>query len=486
MKWFVNKLKSMSTQRGLIFWVGFLTVGMLGCASNRFQAANEQGVTARDLARADVASRTRSTVPAVPIAPAPQAVVSTPSGPLPTQIPVAGANDPLSVPAIPAPTGARSELDVAASINPHPTQTGARNRARLTQTPRPGAKGESLTPAIQGPEFAGRVVDNMNRPRPEVAIEIRDVQQDNRLVAYVASGADGTFRVRNLRAGGQYELVALTSSSGRRMKGSTLAVAPDPAVLIQVIPTSVGSVSQRPGYRVDEGPTGPQRYHRRLGIDRPQASTSSEPNRLPTQLLPSRPLVPSRSNDSNVTVRTNPAIRQTSGHVSDWGGSIPWSLGPNSVRHASKRTVLPEIPSRAAFSALGLERIPVTTPQGETVLLGEMKGTKLNMVFVSPDDSKAMEVIDQWLASEFHPQARRIIMVRDEGDAQKAQRAAQQWQSKLLTHAVDIYIQRAGGYDPVSNSLAISSHRPTWIYADRSGRIHAHAVGYRGLGALKS
>lgn len=233
-----GKVKRMGrvTEWGLSLGLLVLAVLWSGCSSNRFQVAE----------RSDDVALPRS-VPIVPPTPQASVAVSAPTAapgsgavavvPVPrssTEFSGLGSSPPLgsagTIPVQPEPAPGTGAL----SLNPNPNQTGARNRRRVTETPRPGAEGSRLDLQPDGPELVGRVLNAFGQPQPYASIQVRDLRRPGQIVAETAAGAGGAFRVRNLAPGVQYQLSAAAEAQGRRLLGTTVAVAPNTAVIIQV------------------------------------------------------------------------------------------------------------------------------------------------------------------------------------------------------------------------------------------------------------
>lgn len=217
----------------LFFAICFL--GNAGCSSNRFQLANNRERAGFE----DFAGNPGYN--AVPFQPP---VASPPLMPAPgyaaAPAPVYGAAP--GVPAVPGGYGAAAQPlpplaqsePLPLPVNPNPANTGVLNRRRLAATPRPGEPGSQLALEPDGPELVGRVVNAVGQPEARASIQVLDIARGRRVAAELASGTDGGFRVRHLEYGNQYELQAIASSGGERLVGSTIAVAPDTAVVIQV------------------------------------------------------------------------------------------------------------------------------------------------------------------------------------------------------------------------------------------------------------
>lgn len=216
----------------------FVTVAFsAGClSSNRFQFAND--------------SRTGSGFDDFVAAPPPRGPI-VPA--VPFQPPVGHAEPPLFAQGNPPPGGiGYAELfqppmndapppvadarPLPIPANPNPNNTGVNNQRILGQTPKPGDPGSQLNRAADGPELIGRVVNSYGQPAAGVSIQVLDLGRGRRVAVETASRADGGFRVRNLEYGVQYELQAISNNGGQRLVGSTIAVAPDTAVVIQILP----------------------------------------------------------------------------------------------------------------------------------------------------------------------------------------------------------------------------------------------------------
>lgn len=204
-----------------------------GCSSHRFELANR---SRREIV--PPVPQPAPVVEAAAIPPYPQnppVVVIDPNSAATRVVPPAAASSAL---ATTTPAAVEVNPAVVATrplpANPNAGETSPRNRRRVTETPRPGPPGSLLTLANDGPELFGRVVDDVGRPVPRASVQLLDLSQGGRLVAEVATGGDGTFRVINLRQGTQYEVVGASSDAGQRFTGSTVAVAPDTSVVVQL------------------------------------------------------------------------------------------------------------------------------------------------------------------------------------------------------------------------------------------------------------
>ncbi|QDU62509.1 thiol-disulfide oxidoreductase [Planctomycetes bacterium Pan216] len=253
------------------YWaIGLAAIVVLlsGCASNRFQLANEP---VEDTTLPVVMSELPSPraggglnppavrVPASPSAPAIVPGVSAGAAAQPVAPPV-GSQPVVSTPAVVpgigiAATGAAMR-EPKLTDNPRPNDTGVLNRRVVGETPRPGAPGSKLEPATDGPELSGIVVDEYGRPAPLSSIQVVDLSK-RAITAELASGSDGRFKVRNLCYGTSYELIAMTSSYGRRLRGSVIAKPPDAAVYIQVTTNGTGVEAPSTGNQVHRQPVRP-------------------------------------------------------------------------------------------------------------------------------------------------------------------------------------------------------------------------------------
>lgn len=224
--------------------ISLLILVGVGCSSNRFQVATDtrgRGGPDPDLNYPSGPRVPPTPVPTDPdgtggVAAAPRGVNVLPPAPMITDDPLAR--------------------------NPNPNQTGAGNEPPMTRTPPPGAPGSRQDRAFDGPELAGRVVNRENRPQPGASVQIVDVARSRRIVAEVASGADGSFRVLNLEPGVQYELIGSATDGGRRLIGRVVAVPPDTGVIVPV--DFEGPVSRSPlGHRLQVEDLAHQRPPRR-------------------------------------------------------------------------------------------------------------------------------------------------------------------------------------------------------------------------------
>ena len=134
------------------------------------------------------------------------------------------------------------------------------SRARMDETPRPGAKGTLFAPVVDGPQIAGRVVNPYGKPEPNASIQIFDLSHNRRLVAETAAGADGRFRAQNLEPGRQYEIAAASTATANRLFGSTVAVPPDGSAVVRLEPehrsrtgSTFGSLEKLPGAKALQG-----------------------------------------------------------------------------------------------------------------------------------------------------------------------------------------------------------------------------------------
>jgi thiol-disulfide isomerase/thioredoxin len=240
----------------------FLSVG---CTSNRFRLANDPRID-RNSELAAIDARTRQ-VPAaptgLPVAPA-IAATETPDGdvalndtrPLPED-PVPAATYP---PRASSPPFVETDPDGAIAQGDRLPDTALGSRARMDETPRPGAKGTQFAPVVAGPQIAGRVVNPYGKPEPNASIQIFDLSQNRRLVAETAAGADGRFRAQNLEPGRQYEVAAASTSTANRLFGSTVAVPPDGSAVVRLEPehrtrtgSTFGSLEKFPGAKALQG-----------------------------------------------------------------------------------------------------------------------------------------------------------------------------------------------------------------------------------------
>lgn len=142
------------------------------------------------------------------------------------------------LPIPPAPVPEMPRTEDPALVDRIPLRDGPFVPRNDNPTPRPGPPGSTLQPLVTGPELIGRVVDDQGRPVASASIQVVERSRAGRRVAAeLASAADGRFRVRNLQPGIQYDLVA-TTTRGPRLVGTTVAVPPDTAVIIQLNSTT--------------------------------------------------------------------------------------------------------------------------------------------------------------------------------------------------------------------------------------------------------
>lgn len=297
-----SKSCSESASRARWTLVAVLLIFSAGCTSNRFQYANSRPEDVGGFAGSPGYNTPplQPPVPAYPVGPPPGGfAVPAPQGAIASVPPQAA---PQAYGAQPLPPLANAD-PLPLPLNPNQANTGVLNRRRVTEVPRPGEPGSQLTLEPDGPELVGRVVNSLGQPAPRASIQVLDIARGRRVMAELASGTDGGFRVRNLEYGGQYELQVIAGVGGERLVGSTIAVAPDTAVVIQLQPQD------------DNSP----RAYSPLGNRLSSVAQVSPPADAPRLGIPTAnaPVIPAAQAGGAVAVITPPLLGQP---VSNAGG----------------------------------------------------------------------------------------------------------------------------------------------------------------------
>ncbi|GIW82413.1 MAG: hypothetical protein KatS3mg105_4220 [Gemmatales bacterium] len=169
-----------------------------------------------------------------------------------------------------------------------------------------GRKQSSATPAKNGPAplpsppswpapiaaqppppangiLAGQVIDYANRRVPATSIRVVDGSGTSESIQ-VSTNNEGYFLVQGLQPGKQYRLVAeVNGAGGNTLTGVVTAVAPNPRVLIRVVPG---------GNPVTDMPSGPDN-EASTPSSRPRAAELGRPQISPPQVTPFSPPPPS-------------------------------------------------------------------------------------------------------------------------------------------------------------------------------------------------
>ena len=497
--------------------LALLVILPCGCSSNRFQLAN-RGQRERSEFYASVPNRRPGLrVPAAPPGFGSPLAQSRPpaaiprSGRLPgSSLPVLGPGS--GAPAAIATPGARG-FDFApapmVATNSRANEAGPSNRPRPMRRPAPGSVGTSLQRPADGPELVGRVVNEVGQPEARVGIRAIERNESSRVTAEVASGPDGSFRIRNLRAGAQYQLVAVGTVDGRRRMGSTIAVPPDTAVIIQLdrpygSPVSsagerfgVDGQSSRPLLRPmprsvatrsnPQAPalgavtvTTPALIGRALRV--PAAPASRRPagdHVIGARRASTRPGLP--RTDANASGARTASARESSPKWRPMSGAIPRQAVAAHVLDSNRRLTDPARTApepTLAFAGTGLERETLFTSAGEARSLGRLTGDLILLDFFGGWCGPCRRCVPKLnaLHQRFGVQGLQVIGVACESGSQAdAIVRAEETRREL---AIDYAVLASPLDEPSAVRDRFGVHRyPTLVLLDRRGRILFRGTG---------
>lgn len=493
---------------------------LLGCASNRFQLANRRTDQDQRYAGNEIVPPVPQ--PAIVPQPAPIGQTVQVPGPVPQpgeEIAIAPAGQPLPTPPppsastagpVPANVDPLVDSDYADLLptNPNMNDTGARNRRRVTEIPKPGPPGTSMNLAATGPEFVGRVLDAFGRPVPYASVQVTDVTR-GQIVAEVASATQGVFHVRNLIPGVQYQLVAAANLDGRRLVGSTLAVPPNTAVIIQVEDESAAisqrrssgaydaSMAQTPQPRFETGPVA------RVGYGYTYVST---PPLLENGLVAStQPVAPRTINPSwarssapvkrsyQVPDRPQPAFQPTPAPAvvasaqpassnllrNDLRDQAPKPT-PAAPKQSPQRTVLQNASAtyREAFVGSPLATMELLTTDGQSRPLGQLSGELILLDFFGSWCGPCRQCVPKLneIYREYQPLGLQLVGIACEHGSPSEAVASALNVRRQLNIEYPVLVSPMEADSPVRDHFNVTRY-PTLVLLDRSGRILFEGAG---------
>ncbi|MFO0944337.1 MAG: redoxin family protein [Planctomycetota bacterium] len=490
-----------------------------GCASsNRFQFANESrtGSGVDDY----LPPPREPVVPATPL-PAPVGV----AGPLPGGI---GYAEPLQPPVNSGPPPIADARPLPIPANPNPNNTGVNNQRLLGQTPKAGEPGSQLSRAADGPELIGRVVNSFNQPVAGVSIQVLDISRGRRVAVETASRADGGFRVRNLEYGAQYELQAISNNGGVRLVGSAIAVVPDTAVVIQILPEdsrtysplgnrlssvaqardAVPTIPPRPGYPPMNSssallPTaripGSVSVNTTPMLDRPLVVPSSNPTeqfrRAPSlpyaQVTPDARIGPPLAESPNSVAKDDsivtdaPREPELYPNVPEESPPEPESTNPKLVPPPREEPQEPR-PSTAdlreanavAFAGTSLATATLFTPSLQERSLGELKGELILLDFFGSWCGPCRRAVPKLngLHRRYGEQGLWVIGVACEhGDAEEAAKQAESARRELAIE-YPVLVSPMDEPSAVRDYFQVTKY-PTLVLLTREGKVLFEGTG---------
>lgn len=379
--------------------------------------------------------------------------------------------------------------------NPNMADTGARNRRRVTEIPKPGPPGTSLNLASNGPELIGRVLDAYGRPIPQASIQVRDLSRSV-VVAEVASAMQGAFRIRNLIPGVQYELTAAASMGGRRLRGSTLAVAPDTSVIIQV--ESEGPSVSQLNRRLDRELAGSVETvgYGFASVSTPRMLDQGFADQSPQRPQPSRNWNPAAPTRRTYQVPDHPlqaaiASAQTAAPLQAAqtpprrpASFVAADREPSPVlRNASASTSLietqpPAVERTLAFSGTPLESMELLTLSGQSRPLGRLSGELILLDFFGSWCGPCRQCVPKLNAihRDYASRGLQLIGVACEhGEVSEAIQSADVVRRQLA-------IEYAVLVSPMEQPSALRDHfnvssYPTLVLLDHSGKVLFEGTG---------
>jgi thiol-disulfide isomerase/thioredoxin len=158
---------------------------------------------------------------------------------------------------------------------------------------RSGAPDRRDTPVGVSGLLAGQVINASNRKPPPTTIQVVSVQDGKETggapvtvkLDPITADANGYFTIQNLQPGRQYQLIARSEDSGKKLAGVTWATPPNPRITIRM-------TEEFGGREITEGP--PPQSRQRPGRTQPnQAATPGDDKKSPPAYI-ERPIIPSR------------------------------------------------------------------------------------------------------------------------------------------------------------------------------------------------
>jgi thiol-disulfide isomerase/thioredoxin len=436
-----------------------------GCASNRFQLANDPKIDRN----AEFAALERNRIAPVtaPGQVAPPIGLDEPTAVAavhPTQ-PAPASNIPATTypPQLASPPTTETDPDALLAANTNPANANLNNRTRVTETPRPGAPGTRLEPAVENTQILGRVVNLNGRPEVNASIRVLEVNQGNRVAAETASGPDGRFRIQNLAPGVRYEIQAATSTSGLRYIGSTMATPPEASAVVRLEPENRGGrLAGTSGWL-------PGRTLQPASDSENGASTG-------------RTVFPRLVRISSPRLLTNPpaespALEPDSPRVSPYPPGLKEAAA---IQVPASPTNEPLEGQGLAFERAGLARLPLLGIDGRQQVLGNLTGELILLDFFGSWCGPCRAAVPHLntVYRRYSDKGLAVVGIACEYGATNERLArASGLRSKLhIEYPLALSTKAAGESCAVRSAFGVSSY-PTFILLNRQGDVLFRGIG---------